>query len=156
MAKAFSLYDILGVERDATEAHIRKAFRKLTFEHHPDRFSGDARAKAEARFQEITEAFNVLSRPESREKYDADLAQVDAVEGRVGDLRLTEEWLDAVWCSRLTAGVPASSSASRTSSISTPEVRCGSGAAGSVVFEGAGSPAASMRAASLEPSDRAS
>ena len=62
MAKAFSLYDILGVERDATEAQIRKAFRKLTFEHHPDRFSGDARAKAEERFQEITEAFNVLSR----------------------------------------------------------------------------------------------
>mgnify|MGYP001818261703 FL=1 len=75
MAKAFSLYDILGVERDATEAQVRKAFRKLTFEHHPDRFSGDARAKAEERFQEITEAFNVLSRPESREKYDEDLAQ---------------------------------------------------------------------------------
>jgi len=75
MANVFSLYDILGVERDATEAQIRSAFRKLTFKHHPDRFSGDEREKAEQRFQEITEAFNVLSRPESREKYDEELAQ---------------------------------------------------------------------------------
>lgn len=75
MASAFSLYDILGVERDATEAQIRSAFRKLTFQHHPDRYSGDQREKAEERFQEITEAFNVLSRPESREKYDDELAQ---------------------------------------------------------------------------------
>ena len=75
MANVFSLYDILGVERDAPETHIRKAFRKLTFKHHPDRFSGDSREKAEQRFQEITEAFNVLSRPESREKYDEEMSQ---------------------------------------------------------------------------------
>lgn len=75
MASAFSLYDILGVERDATEAQIRTAFRKLTFQHHPDRFSGDKREQAEHRFQEITEAFNVLSRPQSREKYDEELSQ---------------------------------------------------------------------------------
>lgn len=75
MAKAFSLYDILGVESDATEAQIRAAFRKLTFKHHPDRFSGDDRGKAEERFQEITEAFNMLSRPENRKKYDEELAQ---------------------------------------------------------------------------------
>lgn len=75
MASAFNLYDILGVERDAPEAQIRSAFRKLTFKHHPDRFFGEDRQKAEERFQEITEAFNVLSRPESREKYDEDLAQ---------------------------------------------------------------------------------
>lgn len=74
MASAFSLYDILGVERDASEAQIRSAFRKLTFKHHPDRFSGKDRHKAEERFQEITEAFNVLSRPSSRERYDEDLA----------------------------------------------------------------------------------
>jgi curved DNA-binding protein CbpA len=75
MVKKFSLYDILGVEVDATEAQIRSAFRKLTFKHHPDRYSGDQRTRAEERFQEITEAFNVLSRPESREKYDNELAQ---------------------------------------------------------------------------------
>lgn len=75
MANAFSLYDTLGVESDATEAEIRAAFRKLSFKHHPDRFADDKRAKAEEHFQEITEAFNVLSRPESREKYDQELAQ---------------------------------------------------------------------------------
>ena len=58
MANAFSLYDILGVERDVTEAQIRTAFRKLTLQHHPDRFSGEDRQKAEERFQDITEAFN--------------------------------------------------------------------------------------------------
>ena len=73
MAIAFSLYDVLGVERDTSETQIRSAFRKLTFKYHPDRFSGDQRQKAEERFQEITEAFNVLSRPESREKYDDEL-----------------------------------------------------------------------------------
>ncbi len=78
MASAFSLYDILGVERDATEAQVRSAFRKLTFQHHPDRFSGEKRDQAEARFQEITEAFNVLSRPESREKYDEELSHGQA------------------------------------------------------------------------------
>jgi curved DNA-binding protein CbpA len=43
--------------------------------HHPDRYSGDARINAEERFQGITEAFNVLSRPNSRKKYDHELAQ---------------------------------------------------------------------------------
>lgn len=75
MAKAFSLYEVLGVERDASEAQIRSAFRKLSFKQHPDRFSGQERTKAEQRFQEITEAFNVLSHPTSREKYDDELAQ---------------------------------------------------------------------------------
>jgi len=74
MASAFSLYDILGVERDASEAQIRSAFRKLTFQHHPDRFSGMEREQKEEHFQEITEAFNVLSRPTSRAKYDEELA----------------------------------------------------------------------------------
>lgn len=74
MAVGFSLYDILGVEGDASEAQIRSAFRKLTFKHHPDRFSGQDRERAEERFQEITEAFNVLSRPGSRKKYDEELA----------------------------------------------------------------------------------
>lgn len=73
MATTFNLYDILGVERDASEDDIRAAFRKLTFKHHPDRYSGDKRERAELRFQEITEAFNVLSRPESRKKYDQEL-----------------------------------------------------------------------------------
>ncbi len=72
MAKR-TLYDVLGVPSDATEEQIRLAFRRLTREYHPDRFQGEERERAERRFQEITEAFNVLSRKESREKYDREL-----------------------------------------------------------------------------------
>jgi molecular chaperone DnaJ len=75
MAHRITLYDTLGVQRDATEEEIRSAFRRLIMDHHPDRFSGAKREAAEQRFQAITEAFNVLSRPESRERYDRDLAQ---------------------------------------------------------------------------------
>ena len=74
MAHQITLYDTLGVGRDATEEDIRAAFRELTRANHPDRFSGQDRAAAEQKFQEITEAFNVLSRPESREKYDQDVS----------------------------------------------------------------------------------
>lgn len=74
MRHQVTLYDTLGVTQDATEEDIRAAFRDLTRKYHPDRFSGEKRAKAEERFQTITEAFNVLSRPESRETYDNGLA----------------------------------------------------------------------------------
>lgn len=68
-------YEALGVSRDASLDEIRAAFRKLAFESHPDRFQGEARRRAEERFQEVTEAFNVLNRPDSRERYDRELAQ---------------------------------------------------------------------------------
>jgi curved DNA-binding protein CbpA len=71
-----TLYDTLGIEPDATEDEIRVAFRGLSRKHHPDRFMGEEREQAETRFQTITEAFNVLSRPESREKYDRELAMM--------------------------------------------------------------------------------
>ena len=67
-------YDTLGVRPDASEHEIRVAFRELTRKYHPDRFSGDERDRAEERFQAITEAFNVLNRPSSRESYDRGLS----------------------------------------------------------------------------------
>ncbi|HOC43739.1 MAG TPA: J domain-containing protein [Thermoanaerobaculales bacterium] len=78
MAHRITLYDTLGVKSDASEQDIRAAFRRLTRDHHPDRFSGPKRQAAEQRFQAITEAFNVLSRPDSRERYDRELAQRSA------------------------------------------------------------------------------
>jgi len=74
MRKQVTLYDTLGVERDAADQDIRKAFRRLALKYHPDRFAGDQRADAEERFQGMTEAFNVLSHPESRETYDKEIS----------------------------------------------------------------------------------
>jgi molecular chaperone DnaJ len=60
-------YILLGVARDASETEIKKAYRKLAMEHHPDRNSSP---DAEARFKEITEAYEVLRDPQKRSVYD--------------------------------------------------------------------------------------
>lgn len=61
-------YQILGVPRNASQAEIKKAFRKLARTCHPDACPGDKRA--EERFKEINEAYEVLGDPEKRKKYD--------------------------------------------------------------------------------------
>lgn len=69
MAAAFKdYYATLGIPRTATETEIRKAFRKLAREHHPD--VAKDKATAEAKFKEINEAQEVLTDPEKRRKYD--------------------------------------------------------------------------------------
>lgn len=62
------LYGVLGVSRGADSDAIKKAFRRLAKEHHPDRNPGDA--QAERRFKEASRAFEVLSDPERRGLYD--------------------------------------------------------------------------------------
>ena len=76
MAK--DLYVILGVPRTATPDQIRQRFRELARTSHPDRFRGEARRQAEDEFQQVTEAFNVLSNPERRRQLDMELARPDA------------------------------------------------------------------------------
>jgi DnaJ-class molecular chaperone len=61
-------YETLGVPRTASQADIKKAFRKLARQHHPDVKPGDA--EAEARFKALNEANEVLSDPEKRKRYD--------------------------------------------------------------------------------------
>jgi molecular chaperone DnaJ len=61
-------YQILGVNRNASEKEIKQAFRRLARKYHPDLNSGDK--SAEAKFKEINAAYEVLSNPEKRKKYD--------------------------------------------------------------------------------------
>ncbi|KQS98698.1 DnaJ C-terminal domain-containing protein [Cellulomonas sp. Leaf395] len=61
-------YSVLGVPKDADAATIKKAYRKLARQEHPDHNPGDA--KAEARFKDVGEAYAVLSDPEQRGQYD--------------------------------------------------------------------------------------
>src|SRR5271167_1596792 len=61
-------YEVLGVDKKASQADIKKAYRKLARQHHPDRNPDDA--KAEARFKEISEANDLLSDADKRAAYD--------------------------------------------------------------------------------------
>jgi molecular chaperone DnaJ len=61
-------YKVLGVAKDTSDAELKKTYRKLARQFHPDSNAGDA--KAEARFKEISEAYSVLSDPEQRAEYD--------------------------------------------------------------------------------------
>lgn len=68
MAEKRDYYEVLGVDRGADDATLKKAYRKLAKKYHPDVNPGDA--EAEKKFKEATEAYSVLSDPEKRKQYD--------------------------------------------------------------------------------------
>ena len=63
-------YEVLGVPKNATDDDIKKAYRKLAMKHHPDRNQGDGAKKAEERFKEAKEAYEMLSDAQKRAAYD--------------------------------------------------------------------------------------
>ncbi len=65
---ARNLYSILGLEKNASDAEVKKAYRKLARKHHPDFNAGDK--AAEEKFKEISQAYDILGDKEKREKYD--------------------------------------------------------------------------------------
>jgi curved DNA-binding protein CbpA len=67
-------YEVLGVDRAASEQEIRDRFRKLARENHPDRYRDGDKADAERNFQTLTEAVNVLTNPVKRKAHDAELS----------------------------------------------------------------------------------
>jgi len=61
-------YKILGVSKNSSEEEIKKAYKKLALQYHPDKNPGNK--EAEEKFKEINEAYEVLGDPEKRKKYD--------------------------------------------------------------------------------------
>ena len=68
MAKKRDYYEVLGIDRSADDASIKKAYRKLAKKYHPDMNKDDP--SAEEKFKEVTEAYNVLSDQEKKKLYD--------------------------------------------------------------------------------------
>ena len=68
MAEKRDYYEVLGLQKDASEDEIKKAFRQLAKKYHPDLNPGDK--EAEAKFKEVNEAYEVLSDKEKRQRYD--------------------------------------------------------------------------------------
>ncbi|HMH40498.1 MAG TPA: DnaJ domain-containing protein, partial [Gaiellaceae bacterium] len=73
-----TLYDTLGVKKGASAEEVKKAYRKLAAQHHPDKNPGDA--AAEEKFKEVQNAYDTLSDPEKRKQYD----RVGSTNGRRG------------------------------------------------------------------------
>ena len=68
MAAKRDYYEVLGVDKNADEKTIKSAYRKKAIQYHPDKNPGDK--EAEEKFKEAAEAYDVLSNPEKRAKYD--------------------------------------------------------------------------------------
>lgn len=86
-------YEVLGVERSASEQEIRDRFRRLARESHPDRYRGPDKGDAERRFQTLTEAVNVLTNPVRRKQHDAEISSPTAKSGTVDFVQIAKAYV---------------------------------------------------------------
>jgi DnaJ-class molecular chaperone len=94
MPRDIDYYELLGVSRDASEMDIRERFRTLAREAHPDRAPKERRGEAEAKFQELAEAVNVLTHAERRKTYDFELSMLTAASaGHQGDDAVAQNYV---------------------------------------------------------------
>lgn len=101
-------YEVLGVDKNATEDEIKKAYRKIAIKYHPDRNPGNK--EAEEKFKEAAEAYDVLHDPQKRQQYDQ-----FGLRRLIADLEVSEEVEASQWmifspCSEIfsvTSAVPA-------------------------------------------------
>jgi molecular chaperone DnaJ len=61
-------YNILGIDKNASDDQVKKAYRKMAMKYHPDKNGGDT--EAESKFKEVAEAYDVLSNPDKKSNYD--------------------------------------------------------------------------------------
>src|SRR5436305_1749115 len=100
-------YEVLGVDRSASEPEIRERFRKLAREQHPDRYTGPDKADAERKFQTLTEAVNVLTNPARRKQHDAEIASPARAAGGAVDFALSGNGREGIRPHRCRTAAPA-------------------------------------------------
>jgi molecular chaperone DnaJ len=86
-------YEVLGVDKNADEAKIKKAYKRLAMKYHPDRNAGD-KAGAEKKFKEVRKAYDIISDPQKRSAYDQ-FGHAGVEQGRSGLW-----WWQPIWRSR--------------------------------------------------------
>lgn len=86
-------YEVLGVDRSASDQEIRDRFRQLARENHPDRYRGDDKAGAERKFQTLTEAVNVLTNPAKRKQHDSETSSGARGGGAVDFAQIAKAYL---------------------------------------------------------------
>ena len=87
-------YTVLGLQREVDENTLVSVYKDLAKQWHPDRHQGTGREEAEARFQAISEAFQILKNPDARKQYDKEL---DAAKTAADKAELAKKYRAATW-----------------------------------------------------------